>query len=1455
MSKDLQNAVNNFVVGFSLGDRVMARHDAAEAARQKWQTMLEWRKADTAEKAKRNASYDAQSKAHSDLMAAQAEWYRKRGPGGGGKISVGSTGKPAFSPADQAYIDKQVAAGYAPPTAQAAPEQPSISVEMPEQPPPPIGAMPSPPDSGSSGPDPTTSMFSDAHGGMVPRVPFHATGVSGTSGPGSGYGVRAAPPSYQAGGDVKKKFQWGPWYDPLRYTLPPSRKPPPAPTSPTPATPATGTAPAQSPATTGGGAGATTEPDVPYVDPEQRNASGTSYASEPDVPPQGVPTRSGRGSGRGAIDTGPWKKLGDQTRIKAYDPTLDAADRRNIGIIDAAGRVNQQAYRASPMMHPEAYPEGTDQFTSGPDYSARWNNTNVFGSPPPEDRAMTWRRGGPVRSFAFGGPTGGTVENLNYASPAPQLNLAGGSANAATGSGGDSTGGVSGTGGVGGSASDSAGGSAAAGTSGDAGSDGSGTYRRGGRVRRRAAISTRYRAGGAVTPEYQDPPGDDDDQPTIEYHGYGTDYGTPRHARPYKPYYGPRKEEPAWIQRNDDNDYGYGDENVGPAPGREVPTMARGGRVQRYDEGGGVDPNYSDPHTESNVPGTRQSGPMAPDTSGYDAPVKLRLEYESRLPGASPEQKAAAWGDYKIRMKRLDPSIKFEDETDSNAGTERSSDDDIHPPLPTNRGAGSYPSEPDVPPQGRVESRPPARRGAIDTGRWKGLRDKTREEAYDPVLDRDDRDNVHMVDDTGQVNPQQGPPAPGPTGGGPGQQAGEGAMGGYGLNPQGANAQGAGLSTNNVHNDFTPIMKAASDFAGHVFHLTANDEHTAGGYHALMAGHGAAPINMIEQGFQKLDPQGKMPVNQKIELLSQHLYDYYVGQGKPEMASKVAFEVAQFGSVMAKKQAGQAGDLLQGGDFDGAMTHLTAGYNWLVDGHTADYDPRSRMVTLRDSKSGEVTGQIPATPDLVKNLTLGMSSGELNWDIMRGRGSLPHPGAPPQGQLPSRQMIPGTEQPPPSRPVVQPAAAPAGPPQTPAAPEIPQGDATGPGVPGGSPATQQGYGPQVAQAVQPAPPPNLTSGRNTVITSTPPPPGPSNRSAQPQPTPSGSQPAPTGSQPTQTKQPAQGDQTGEPEEGSEAWYEKHPHDIPRGPPMRRASSDLPPPPDIQGERNRIELTRRTRIAQLMSDAKGLSQSGKSLIPQFIAQTNTKADKELADLETRRKEWLTELKDQDHQEAQLVEKRALVGQSSEGNVDGKLEEYFVNKRKGFDDLDQVAEAKRIREEFKKTGHTDAKGEQFNMVAQAPLRYMATPDDRAKLREIAAQIWASNTHPGMSERQAAEHALNFTSLVAPDAKGHNNNSGDNARTYRKLGTDTLGNIVLENEAHEKVWVHPETLRLIENMRAANAIEFANETGQRRRTQSERAARGDMGTRILRGLANNPLLGIPREAGELAAPKDAK
>jgi len=59
----------------------------------------------------------------------------------------------------------------------------------------------------------------------------------------------------------------------------------------------------------------------------------------------GAPGGGGAGGGRGA-GAGGWKKLGDQSRTEAYDPTKDRADPRNIAIVDESGkgRVNPRQW-------------------------------------------------------------------------------------------------------------------------------------------------------------------------------------------------------------------------------------------------------------------------------------------------------------------------------------------------------------------------------------------------------------------------------------------------------------------------------------------------------------------------------------------------------------------------------------------------------------------------------------------------------------------------------------------------------------------------------------------------------------------------------------------------------------------------------------------------------------------------------------------------------------------------------------------------------------------------------------------------------------------------------------------------------------------------------------------------------------------------------------------------------
>ena len=163
-----------------------------------------------------------------------------------------------------------------------------------------------------------------------------------------------------------------------------------------------------------------------------------------------------------------------------------------------------------------------------------------------------------------------------------------GSADGATGSGGDSTGGVSGTGGVGGSASDDAGGSAAAGVGGDDG----GTYRRGGRVRRKA-FSTNFAGGGQVdrsVPAGDGPRNDPDyDKPKRGPSPGLADYGR---ANPGPAPRGVPRDD---YQRDDPPERDpepYPDYDEDP-PMRGRYGLAQGGRVDRFADGGmaGGDPN------------------------------------------------------------------------------------------------------------------------------------------------------------------------------------------------------------------------------------------------------------------------------------------------------------------------------------------------------------------------------------------------------------------------------------------------------------------------------------------------------------------------------------------------------------------------------------------------------------------------------------------------------------------------------------------------------------------------------------------------------------------------------------------------------------------------------------------------------------------------------------------------
>lgn len=327
--------------------------------------------------------------------------------------------------------------------------------------------------------------------------------------------------------------------------------------------------------------------------------------------------------------------------------------------------------------------------------------------------------------------------------------------------------------------------------------------------------------------------------------------------------------------------------------------------------------------------------------------------------------------------------------------------------------------------------------GALDT-RWKSLGDQTRTAAFDPNKDAADPRNIHMTDADGRVN-LFGPAAAVAAGRTP-QRTQEG---GDGLNPMGSSQ---GMSSNNVAHDLTPALGGAMTFAKDQFHQGKRDEHTDAGYQAMVThGVGTPSPDVMHSVFAVVDPKEELPMNRRMELATKTLYDFYTAKGMPGVANKAAYEVVQFGNKMAKGHGEQAVEALKSGDMGRAVHELQAGYGWLPDGHTAEVHGNNIVLMNRE---GDPVQNFPIDPKTVGNLALGMSSGQLGWDVIRSRAEAGG------GQPPAAPSAP-------TSPTAQPPAAAAGPttpaPAAPTTPGAPAAiDAKSPVTPAGNTAPVPG---------------------------------------------------------------------------------------------------------------------------------------------------------------------------------------------------------------------------------------------------------------------------------------------------------------------------------------------------------------------------------------------------------------
>lgn len=656
--------------------------------------------------------------------------------------------------------------------------------------------------------------------------------------------------------------------------------------------------------------------------------------------------------------------------------------------------------------------------------------------------------------------------------------------------------------------------------------------------------------------------------------------------------------------------------------------------------------------------------------------------------------------------------------------------------------------EPRTAPAGGGGARGGGRGGAINTG-WKPLRDQTRTAAYDPEKDLYDPDNVHAT-----ATPLQG----------------------AATYADRVFHQGQGQVQGQTSGEGAPTNSLAER-----------------GKHALYSGTGAADPKMMQQVFQTVDPQGTMPMEQKLTAAVKAVHDFYMKTGDTENANKSAFEVAQFGNAQAREHGKQALQLMQSGNMQGATDALIKGYNWLPDGKTASAE--NGQVVIRD-EGGQTVAAYPLDPKAMQNIALGMASGQLGWDVIRmGSTAPPGAGAQPAASPPAQAQV-----------AAQPAAAPAGPSQIPAAPAT----VTTPSRPS-PPAAAPGAAASVPPAHTPAAP-APTAGPQTA--------------------------KPAG----ETTLPAQGDSipgqaidtkrtaVSAPLPGE--YKPKSPFDAPPGVYREQA----PEPDRITPVDVKAEIDRRQKILDADLARAAIEGARAGIKPAEIRAGAAHKQKQF---DAMRKELLDGLKAKRAEQERLDagERAALKPR----DVPVGAEEQFATTMAGR--IDQLAaEAQKT---FRSAGPEKEAGDRRAAAhAVSVLRWAVDPKDKETLNRVATGIWRHNH--GNSTSNALDDAVTLTSIRRPvDENGKlltkiDPKVGVMATQFTRLQNDPLGNVVLQLPTGRTIRMDKNSFQDLRSLHARNWKQYVDEAEKKNKSDEVNRKAGEAIKTVVPDLT--PSLSLP-------------
>lgn len=158
---------------------------------------------------------------------------------------------------------------------------------------------------------------------------------------------------------------------------------------------------------------------------------------------------------------------------------------------------------------------------------------------------------------------------------------------------------------------------------------------------------------------------------------------------------------------------------------------------------------------------------------------------------------------------------------------------------------------------------------------------------------------------------------------------------------------------------------------------------------AYLRGAGAAPQSLINQAYDAVDPDHKLPEGERTMAALASVYDYYLNKNEPEKAKAAASSIIQYQRRLAGTYASIAQAAAEGGDIDKALEASVRAYAAVPDGkglNAKKLENGSYALEFTDEATGKVTSKTVATPQQIGAWAMNVTPSTYDNLIMEAAG-------------------------------------------------------------------------------------------------------------------------------------------------------------------------------------------------------------------------------------------------------------------------------------------------------------------------------------------------------------------------------------------------------------------------------------------------------------------------------------